>query len=418
MTTATPTAVAAEDLLSAYAPIIGEEEVAELRHLGRLLSDRTVQQVNSTALGGGVAELLHRMVPLFQQLGVKTRWDIFTAPPEFFQITKMFHNALHGHPAPLTKQVFVQFLELSQEVVRTFPLQGDIVYVHDPQPIALIRRRRRHRAKWIWRCHVDVSAPNRRLWQFLQQFILRYDAVVLSAAHFGQRLPIRQFLVAPSIDPLSEKNRELDTDQVRAVFDRLQIPRDLPIVTQVSRFDRLKDPVGVITAFRLVRRYAKCRLVLVGGSAADDPEGAAVLAETRAAAANDPLIHVLELPPTSHLEINAIQRGSTIIVQKSLREGFGLTVAEALWKRKPVVASAVGGIPLQVIHQFSGLLCHSIEGAALAIRQLLRDPQLARQLGENGYAHVKEHFLVTRQVREDLLLMLALQRTGDIIMLS
>ena len=226
------------------------------------------------------------------------------------------------------------------------------------------------------------------------------------AASWRWRLPIPQYLFYPSIDPLAEKNREIEPSQVKDVLERFQIDSRRPILTQVSRFDRLKDPIGVLRAYQIVRRYSDCQLVLAGGSAADDPEGQEVLAEVREAAGNDPDIHILDLPPWSAFEINALQRGSTVIIQKSLREGFGLTVTEGLWKKKPVVASAVGGIPTQVIHKHTGLLAHSIEGTAYQVRFLLSNPAIAQKLGEQGHEHVRENFLITRSVRRFLTLFL------------
>ena len=249
-------------------------------------------------------------------------------------------------------------------------------------------------------------------------WIARYDAAVVSAPQFAHASPVPQFQVPPSIDPLSDKNRELDPTTVARVVEGLGIDPARPLVTQVSRFDRLKDPVGVIDAYRQVRRYNDCQLLLVGGGADDDPEGAAVLAECRERAAGDPDVHIVELPPTAHLEINALQRASTVIVQKSLREGFGLTVAEALWKGKPVVAGAVGGIPLQVTHKYSGVLTRTVEGTAFWIKQLLNAPEFARRLGENGREHVRNNFLLTRQLRDYLLLLLALDHPNESLVIA
>jgi trehalose synthase len=239
---------------------------------------------------------------------------------------------------------------------------------------------------------------------------------VFSVQSFTQLLPVRQFLIAPSIDPLSNKNIELPQGTIDKVLERYAIPKDKPIVTQISRFDRLKDPVGVIEAYKLVKKYIDCRLVLAGGSATDDPEGVAVLNEVREKAAGDKDIHILLLPQDD-IVINALQRASTVIMQKSLKEGFGLTVAEALWKGKPVVASSVGGIPLQITHKYSGLLCHSVEGAAFAVKQLLNHPGYARKLGENGREHVRKNYLLTRQLKEYMLLSLALFHDKDIVYL-
>jgi trehalose synthase len=280
------------------------------------------------------------------------------------------------------------------------------VVIHDPQPIALIEARQGHEGHWLWRCHIDLSHPNQDVWSFLRPFVFRYDGALFSSPSFARQLPIPQYLAYPSIDPLSDKNKDLDPEYVSSVLERFKIDPSRPVLTQISRFDRLKDPVGVVRAYQIVKRYTDCQLVLAGGGAADDPEGAVVLEEVKKVAAGDPDIFILDLPPTSALEINALQRASTIIIQKSLREGFGLTVTEALWKKKPTVASAVGGIPAQVIHKHTGLLAHSVEGMAYQIRFLLSNPEMAQRLGEQGHEHVREHFLITSNVKRYLTLFL------------
>lgn len=405
--------------LSEYEPIVGASTISELREAARRLTGRRVVMVNSTRFGGGVAEVLNRMVPLLNELQVSVRWEVMEGTDAFYQVTKKFHNALHGQSEAITEEMLDLFLQVGRRNTQRLALDDEVVFIHDPQPIVLVERRgRRSSSRWLWRCHLDVSAPNVRVWNFLKPFILKYDAAVYSHPAFVQQLPMRQILIAPSIDPLSDKNRELPREEVQAILQRLGIPRDLPLVTQVSRFDRLKDPIGVIEAYRMVRRSVKCRLVLVGGAAADDPEGETVLSEVREAAGNDPLIHLLTLPPNSDVEINALQRASAVVVQKSLREGFGLTVSEALWKARPVVASAVGGIPLQVKHRYSGLLVHSVEGAAFAIKQLLHNPSYAQRLGENGKEHVREHFLLSRHLADYLLAFISLDYTTDTIVLN
>lgn len=401
--------------ISDYAPIVGRSTIEELRLLAGKLAGQTIVNVNSTFSGGGVAEILSRLVPLMGQLGVDARWSVIKGSEEFFQVTKKFHNALHGRGDQVTPQDLSIFLETSQKNIEEMSLQGDIIFVHDPQPVALVRRRGEVGRKWIWRCHIDVSRPNQEVWSFLQEFVVRYDAAVFSAPAFSRELPIRQFLIAPSIDPLSDKNKELPQKVIDSVLDKYAIPRDVPIITQVSRFDYLKDPVGVIQAFEMVKRSIDCRLVLAGGTATDDPESDQVLAEVKGRAEGNPFVHVLLIPPGSDIEINALQRASDVILQKSLREGFGLTVSEALWKAKPVVASAVGGIPLQVQNKFTGLLSHGIEGTAFALRQLLANPEYARRLGENGREHVRHNFLITRQLRDYLLVFLSLDHPGDAI---
>jgi trehalose synthase len=357
------------------------------------------------------------MVPLLEQLGVDARWNIIKGNTEFFQVTKKFHNALHGRKENITAGEFALFEEASKQNAKETELYGDIIFVHDPQPIALVSRKKEIGKKWIWRCHIDVSHPNQDVWNFLEPFVVQYDAAVFSAPSFSHQLPIRQFLISPSIDPLSDKNKELPQPTIDSVLAKYGIPKDKPIITQVSRFDYLKDPVGVIQAFEMVRKSIDCRLVFAGGTASDDPESDKVLAEVKDRAGNNPDIHILLIPSGSDIEINALQRASTVIVQKSHREGFGLTVTEALWKAKPVVASAVGGIPLQVKNKFTGFLSYGIEGTAYAIRQLLTNPQYASWLGENGREHIRYNFLITRHLRDYLLLFLALDHPEDIIRL-
>jgi len=383
------------------------------------LSGKVIQNINSTATGGGVAEILSRMVPLLKQLGVDARWDVIKGNEQFFQVTKKFHNALHGRQERITKDDFALFQETTQKNIRRLRLDGDIIFVHDPQPVGLITKKKKLGNKWVWRCHIDLSHPNKKVWNFLKPFVVKYDGAVFSAPAFSCELPVRQFLISPSIDPLSDKNKELDQNTIVSVLAKYAVPPDKPIITQISRFDYLKDPLGVIQAFELVRKSINCRLVFAGGAAADDPESDKVLTEVRERAGNDPDIHILPIPPDpgSDIEINALQRASTVIVQKSHREGFGLTVTEALWKAKPVVASAVGGIPLQVQNRFTGLLTYETEGTAYAIRQLLTNPDYARWLGENGREHVRYNFLVTRHIRDYLLLFLALEHAEDIIRL-
>lgn len=397
--------------LEEYIPIVGQSVIDDLRLLGERLKGKVVQHVNSTPVGGGVAEILNRMVPLLKELGVDTRWDVIKGGEQFFEVTKRFHNALHGRPVEITGHDFDIFMETSQENIKEVNTYGDILFIHDPQPIALVKKRSDN--KWIWRCHIDVSNPNRQVWKFLMDFISRYDSVVFSAPGFSQRLPIRQFLIPPSIDPLSDKNKELPQETIDTVLNKYGIPKDKPILTQISRFDRLKDPIGVIEAYQQVKRYIDCQLILAGGGATDDPEGIEVLEEVKEKARQDKDIHILLLPQND-IVVNALQRASDIIIQKSLKEGFGLTVAEALWKAKPVVASNVGGIPLQIKHKYSGLLCHSIEGAAFAIKQLLNSPEYAKKLGENGREHIRDNFLLTRHLRDYMLLFLSLYHPEDI----
>jgi len=402
--------------LEDYRPIVGRNVIRELRLLGRRLEGKSVLNVNSTRIGGGVAEILTNLVPLLNQLGLRASWDVISGTPRFFNVTKKFHNALHGRSEKITASDYEIFEKISRENLDRMKLEGKIIFIHDPQPIMLIGKRDKGVQNWIWRCHVDISRADKELFRFLRNYIVKYDALVFSSPLFSRKFPRRQFQISPSIDPLSDKNRDLSPKTIEDSCNRYGLDPDKPIITQVSRFDYLKDPVGVIKAFKLVRKYNDCQLVLAGNRAADDPETDKVLAEVREEAGGDPDIHILLIPPeTNDIDINALQRAATVVVQKSIREGFGLVVSEALWKARPVVASAVGGIPLQVEHERTGLLCRSIEGAAWGIKKLLNNPDYAAWLGKNGKAHVRQHFLLTRHLRDYLLLFLALGRDEEIV---
>jgi len=400
-----------------YEPIVGRSSIEELRMLASRLSGKTILNINSTFVGGGVAEILSRLVPLLNQLGVDARWQIISCEAQFFEVTKKFHNALHGKVEPISDEELSFFMEATEKNLSQLDFSGDILFIHDPQPAALIAKKKDIGGKWIWRCHIDISHPDGRVWEFLKQFVVNYDAAVFSSPNFAQILPIRQYFAPPSIDPLSDKNKELLPEVVDGILAKYGLNRDKPLILQVSRFDRLKDPLGVIGAFELVRRNFACQLVLAGGTASDDPESGEVLEEVKERARGNPDIHILAIPPGSDIDINALQRAAAIIMQKSLREGFALTITEALWKAKPVVASAVGGIPLQVRNRLTGLLCHSVEGAAYALRQLLANPDYGRWLGHNGKEHVRQHFLITREIRDYLLMFLTLDRREDAIYL-
>ncbi len=390
--------------LDDYAELLGAGEIEELRALAKPLRGRSIEMINSTAVGGGVAEILNRLVPLAEELELNIKWDVMAGGEDFFDVTKSFHNALHGASYHASLRDFEIFLTYNERNRSTLPLDAEFVVIHDPQPAALIDARKHGSNHWVWRCHIDLSHPHRTVWDFLEKFVSRYDGAIFSSPEFSRQLPIPQYLFYPAIDPLSEKNCDLDPGFTGQILARYRIDPQRTILTQISRFDRLKDPVGVIRAYRIVKRYFDCQLVLAGGSASDDPEGSMVLKEVLREADNDPDIRVIELPAWAPLEVNALQRASTIVIQKSLREGFGLTVSEALWKKKPVVASAVGGIPIQIIHKHTGLLAHSVEGTAYQIRFLLSHPEIAAKLGEHGHQHVKENFLITQKLKRYLTL--------------
>jgi trehalose synthase len=399
-----------------YKAIVGENEIDDLQLVADRLKGRSIQNINSTAVGGGVAEILTRMVPLLKDLGVDARWDVIKGDERFFTITKNIHNALHGIDQVVAKKDWRYFLEVNRGNAEDLDFSADVVFIHDPQPVALVEKKKEN--KWIWRCHIDLSNPKQDVFGYLEPFVQSYDAAVFSAPSFGRRdLKIRQVLISPSIDPLSDKNRDLPQSVIDEVLDRFHIERDRPIITQISRFDKLKDPSGVIKVYKRAKRHSDCQLILAGGGATDDPEGLRILENIKKAAEEDPDIHVLYLPPSSDIEINALQRASTVILQKSIREGFGLTVSEALWKARPVIASAVGGIPLQISHKHSGILSYSIEGTAYYLQELLNNPQYAQTLGRNGREEVKKNFLITRHVRDYLLLFLSLYHREEMVYL-
>lgn len=393
--------------LEDYREVTPPGSVDLLYHMSEKVKGKSLLNINSTRSGGGVAEILNRLVPMLNELEIKVGWEIMQGSEGFYKVTKAFHNALQGRDPGISDRMYQLYIEENRENAKRLPFDADMILVHDPQPAALIDYGDRA-AKWVWRCHIDISHPARRVWRFLKNYVLKYDAAIFSLPTFAQKLPIPKFLIYPSIDPLSDKNRELSRREVNKILDRLGIPRDKPILLQVSRFDRFKDPVGVIQAYRIVKKHNDCRLILVGGGAADDPEGDVVLQEVREAAGQDPDIHVLLLPPDSNLEVNALQRAATIVVQKSLREGFGLTVAEAMWKGKPVVGGFAGGITVQIMYYHTGYTVSSVEGAAFRVRHLLNNPEIGRKMGNDAKEYIRRNFLITRQLADYLTLMAAM----------
>ncbi|MCA1961164.1 MAG: glycosyltransferase [Desulfomonile sp.] len=395
-----------------YAPIVGQEVIDQLRQLAEPLKGLKVVHVNSTKEGGGVAEILRMLVPLMKELGLDVRWEVIRGGERFFECTKGFHNALQGKSVVVHEsllQVYEKTNEQNAEDLRSVLEEADVVFIHDPQPLPLLKWCPNRKGKWIWRCHIDLSHPFRPVWRYLRQFVADFDASVFSLADFAQPVPHTMFLIPPSIDPLSEKNMELSAQEVNAVYSRFNLDKERPILLQVSRYDRFKDPVGVIRAYRLAKNFAPyLQLVLAGGGATDDPEGEAVLAEVNAEANGDPDIHVLRLPSDAHTTINALQRAAYIVIQKSIKEGFGLTVTEALWKGKPVIGGDTGGIRLQVVNHHTGFLVSTPEGAALRVRHLLQQPHKVAEMGVKAREFVRENFLITRDLRENLSLMVSL----------
>lgn len=404
-------------LLPAYAEVVGQDVVRQLVKLAAPMKGLRVVHVNSTRTGGGVAEILDKLVPLMSELGLEVRWEVIKGQAGFYQCTKQFHNALQGNATIIPRALLEEYEETNRrnaEELSAVLRDADLVFIHDPQPAALLRHFPDRRGKWIWRCHIDVSHPFRPVWRYLRQFIAPYDASIFSLADFVQMLPHPVYLIPPSIDPLSEKNMELPAEEIHETCARYGIDPERPMMLQVSRFDRFKDPLGVIEAYRLATGFIpSLQLVLAGGGASDDPEGAIVLEEVRAAAQDDPDIHILLLPPDAHRTINALQRAASFVLQKSVKEGFGLTVAEALWKGKPVIGGDTGGIRLQVINHHTGFLVSSPEGAALRIRYLLHHREKLSEMGGKAREFVRENFLLTRQLREYLTVMMALRHGAN-----
>ena len=400
-------------LLDSYAAVAGADVIRHLQQLAAPLKGARIVHVNSTRSGGGVAEILTKLIPLKRELGLDARWEVITGGGEFYQCTKGFHNGLQGTrvelPATL-RRAYEYTNAQNAEELRAVLEEADFVFIHDPQPAPLLRHFPQRRGKWVWRCHIDVSHPHRPVWKYLRDFVNGYDASIFSLADFAQPLPHPVYLIPPSIDPLAEKNMELDTAEIEATCAQYRIDCTRPLMLQVSRFDRFKDPVGVIHAYRLAKSFIPgLQLVLAGGGASDDPEGDVVLAEVRLAAQDDPDVHVLLLPADAHRTINALQRAADFVLQKSLREGFGLTVTEAMWKAKPVIGGDTGGIRLQVVNHHTGFLVSTPEGAALRIRYLLHHRERLLEMGDKAREFVRQNFLLTRHLREYLTLMVGLQ---------
>jgi len=398
--------------LAAYEAIAGSPAVTQLRRLGEKLAGFRIVHVNSTREGGGVAEILEWMVPLMVDIGLDASWEVVHGNPRFFEITKKLHNALQGRAVDVPKKEWRLYQDVNEENAdRLRPLlaEADAVIIHDPQPAYLLKLCPDRKGKWIWRAHIDISRPFRPVWKVLRTIVAGYDASIFSMAEFAMPLPHPQFLVPPSIDPLSEKNRELELSEQDGVRAEFGIDPERPLLVQVSRFDRFKDPIGVIRAYQLVRKVAPVQLVLAGGGATDDPEGKEVLDDVMEAAEGDPDIHVLLLPSNAHKTINALQRIADIVIQKSTREGFGLTVTEGLWKGKPVIGGDVGGIRIQVTNHHTGFLVNTYEGAAHRIRYLLQHPKRAMEMGNAAREFVRENFLLTRHLRDYLALMLTIR---------
>ena len=389
--------------LDEYRDVAPKGTVDFLHRLSESVSGRHFVHISAVRYGGGAAELLRRLIPMLNDLGVVARWEVLAADQEFLAVTRRLVNALQGEEHELSHAMQEAYLDTNRRNAESLSLDGDLIMVHDPQPAALVEHRKN--GTWIWRCHLDLSQPQRRSWSFIRRFVVRYDAAIFSLNGFAQRLPLPNFLIYPSIDPLSLKNHELPRAEVSQVMERLGIPRDKPILLQIAPFEVMKDQLGTLRAYRLVKQQHNCRLVLAGGGVAHNPEGESMFAQLKEASAKDSDVHVLQLPPEADLEINALQRAATIVVHKPLKEGFGIIVSEAMWKGKPVVGSEAGGMCAQIIDGVTGFLVRSEEGVAFRIRHLLNNPGLIQRMGGAGREHVRRNFMITRHLIDYLTLM-------------
>ena len=394
--------------LSDYAPVVGDDVVAELEHLARPLQGARVLHINATAYGGGVAEMLHTLVPLMRNAGLDAEWRTISGNDEFFAVTKSMHNALQGMDLDLTPAMRATYLHTNVDNAVYFEDEFDFVVVHDPQPAALRALRPADPGKWIWRCHIDLTAANQAYWMFLRQYIQEYDAAIFTMPSYVKRdLKIGKIaIVPPAIDPLSPKNAPMSDADARRIVSLYNIDPDRPILVQVSRFDPWKDPLGVIDVYHAVKKeFPKTQLVMAGSMAHDDPEGMEYYQRTKDYAGDDPDVHLLSnLDGVGNVEINAFQRQASVVLQKSLREGFGLTISEGLWKGKPVIGGNVGGIPLQIEDNVTGYLVNSVEEAIERTLESMRNPQKAAELGVRGREEVRHKFLSTANLRNYLLL--------------
>ena len=395
--------------LDAYDGVVPDRIIEELREHARALQGARMLHINATAYGGGVSELLRSTVPLLHDLGLVVDWKVISGSPEFFRATKALHNGLQGATETLSEAERAAYLQCAQDNAEVLDGSYDFVVVHDPQPAALLAVHGKGDARWLWRCHIDTSEPNADTWAFLRPYLEEFDAAVFTMPQFvPPDFPVPHVAtIAPAIDPLSPKNLELDDRTARQILDWIGVELPGRLVTQVSRFDAWKDPLGVIAAYRLAREEVpSLQLALVGSMALDDPEGWEVYGQVSEHAEGDPLIHLYtNLTGVGNVEVNAFQRLSEVVLQKSIREGFGLVVSESLWKGTPVVAGRAGGIPLQMPAGVGGLLVDSIEGCAAAMLELLNDRALAEELGRSGREHVREHFLLPRLLMEELRLL-------------
>ncbi len=383
--------------IRAYERYVGKETVRRIEAKARPLRDMHILHMNSTYYGGGVSQLLASLTLLMNNLGIRTGWRVVHGPPDFFNVTKRFHNALQGADISMTNQKKTIYEQVVHENAIRNHLNHDMIFVHDPQPLPLITHYRK-KCPWVWRCHIDLTTPNQEVWNYFVPFIERYDAVILSCSEYRQNLVTPQVFFTPALDPFSIVNRELPASAIDERLENYDIPTDLPLVVQISRFDRWKDPEGVIQAFEKARKEEECTLVLVGNVATDDPEGAEVYRSLLSHRSE----RVIILSVQDGSLVNALQRRAAVVLQKSLREGFGMTVSEAMWKGAAVIGGNAVGIRYQIQDGVNGFLVSSVDEAAERIVQLLRDPDLRERLGHAAHETVRERFLFTRTLEHYL----------------
>lgn len=388
-----------------YIDIVGAKTITEIFKQARKLYKKRICHVNATFLGGGVAEILGRLVPLMNDVGLIAEWRTIHGSPAFFDVTKRFHNALQGGTINLSELKKTLYLDINQEFSRFTAINYDFIIVHDPQPLPLIKFYKKIQP-WVWRCHIDITDPHKELWSFLEKFMLRYDAMIVSSEKYKKKnLPVEQRVIPPAIDPLSLKNMELAERDILKYIKKARVPMDKPIIAQVSRMDPWKDPEGVLEVYYHVREKIDCRLLYCYNLATDDPQGMEIYTKIRKKA--NKLVEkgdVIFVVGNNDILVNAIQRFATVIIQKSTREGFGLTVTEALWKGKPVVAGNVGGIPCQIKDGETGFLVDPYDYKVCAdkVIQLLLKPKFAQEMGRRAKESIRKNFLTTRLLSDYL----------------
>ncbi len=402
--------------LDLYKDTIGEEMINAIREEASDLSEYTVAQINSTYQGGGVAEILNSLIILLNDVGIKTDWRVLHGDIDFFNTTKKFHNALQGEEINFTKKKKeLYFINNVNNAIFTH-LNHDFIIVHDPQPLPLITCYKK-KQPWIWRCHIDITSPYPPLWNYLNSFISKYDMMIISMEEFrdkNTKTNVPYQIIKPSINPQNIKNRAISPDTIEKYLTKSGIKQDKPIISQVSRFDKWKDPEGMVKIFNIIKQHINCQLILVGSMATDDPEGQQVFERLERIVEEKTDIHLIMDAPD--IVINAIQRASSVVIQKSLKEGFAITISEALWKKTPVVASNIGGIPSQVINGKNGFLVHPTDhqGFADKIRYLLNNPEKAKKMGEFGKQHIRDNFLITRHLLDYIQLLKKLKKTNKV----